>query len=63
MGGAMRDDEALSCRDIERIFGVPAKQARSVLKRRVAEGDGEPLQVHGTWLAPLRWWRAVLSAE
>lgn len=57
----MLDSEALSCRDVERLFGVPAHDARARLKERVSRGDPEPLQVYGTWLAPLYWWREVLG--
>lgn len=59
----MLDSEALSCRDVERLFGVPVNDARAALKQRMAHGDAEPLQVHGTWLAPLYWWREVLDTR
>ena len=56
--------EALSCRDVERLFGVPAKETRTLLKKRVAQGDDVPAKIHiyGAWLAPLWWWREVLSS-
>ena len=58
----MLDSEALSSVDVERHLGVPAREARRVLKTRVARGDDTPLKVHGAWLAPLWWWREVLLA-
>lgn len=57
----MRDHEALPCRDVEKLFGVLAIRARSMLKRHVAQGDPCPLKIRGTWLAPLGWWKGVLG--
>ncbi len=48
-------------RDAGQLFSVPAKDARAALRNRVAQGDTEPLQIWGTWLAPLYWWREVLA--
>lgn len=57
----MLDSEALSSVDVERLLGVPAREARRILRERVARGDDVPEKIHGAWLAPLRWWREALA--
>lgn len=59
----MLDTEALSSRDVERHLGVPASEARRVLRERVAQGDDTPLKIHGAWLAPLWWWKQALAGR
>lgn len=57
------DSEALS-RDVERRhLGVPASDARRVLKEQVDRSDAVPEKIHGTWLAPLWWSREILSTS
>jgi hypothetical protein len=56
------EDEALSARDVARVFpGVTEQHARREIRRRAADGDPAPLQVKGAWLAPLSWWRTVIE--
>jgi hypothetical protein len=59
----MLDSEALSSIDVEPHLGVPTREAHRVLKQRVDQGDNTPLKIHGTWLAPLSWWREVLTDD
>ena len=64
----MLESEALSCRDIARIWDVPETDARRLLRERVKAGkdgftvEGGPLKIQGTWLATLGWWRSQLRA-
>jgi hypothetical protein len=64
----MLDSEALSARDIARLYAdlLTERDARRLLLASVRAGqtgrvvDGGPLKVHGTWLATLSWWREAL---
>lgn len=59
----MLDSEALSSVDVERHLGVPAREARRVLKERAGQGDDVPLKIYRAWLAPLWWWISSLSMQ
>lgn len=61
--------EALSSRDIARLFPVAVSEAnaRRLLLARVRAGEtcfsvcGGPFKVRGTWLATLEWWQGALG--
>lgn len=66
----MIDSEALSARDIARLFPdtIAERDARRLLLDRVRAGetgwdvDGGPIRVHRIWLATLAWWREAIHA-
>lgn len=57
----MRDDEAISSRQAARLWSVPESVVRRVLRAHLAVADQALIQVKGTWIAPLGWWRRTLN--